>query len=61
MTRDILVDPFPPVSLCDTVETPPPECHVLFEWPLICKDHILDTYTDPPRGGGGHLALTWHF
>ncbi len=40
MTRDIWVDPPPPVSIGDTVTL---ECHVLFEWPLI--PHFLPSVT----------------
>jgi len=43
MTRDIFVDPLPPVSFGDTVANPPLECHILFEWPLTSyfQKHVI--------------------
>ena len=43
MSRDTFENtPLPHVSFGDIVSTPPPKCHVLFEWPLNDKlPHLL--------------------
>jgi len=41
MTRDILVNPPPPVSFGDTVMSLL-ECHVLFGWSLLSYSNLID-------------------